>query len=490
MIVEAMPEAGEILGGKYRIERILGEGGMGQVLAARHLHLDQPVAVKLLSREHLGRPMIVERFEREARAAVRLRSEHVARVLDAGRFDDGQPYLVMEYLDGRDLAAELAEAGRLPVAAAIDCVLQVCDAVTEAHLVGIIHRDLKPANIFVTRDGDGAPLLKVLDFGISKLSDEVSDLTSTKMVLGSPPYMSPEQLRASRGADARSDVWSLGVVLYELVSGRRPFLGETLTDLALRISVDPPEPFAPDAPPGLEAVIRRCLAKAPAERYQSVPDLAAALAPFADARGAARIDRIWRRLNPAAAAPSAASSGAFVEAATTLSSATGTFGDGVAPRTGPRWVRIAAVAVAASAIAIGAVVLWPGRGSHDAPGIAPAHQPSPPSAAEAPSGQAAAPSGQAAAASGQAAAADAAPTDAAPAGKSPALTQGAQPTPPATKPAGTGSAGSAAGSAAASATAPVAKPGPQRAPAKPSSRKPAQPGPGSAAPEDLTRSRY
>jgi len=374
-----MVAPGEILGGKYQAERILGQGGMGLVIAARHLNLDQRVAIKLLNQEHLGQPLIVERFLREARASVRLRSEHVARVLDAGRFEDGTPYLVMEYLEGRDLAAELSEVHHLPVAAAVDFVLQVCEAVAEAHHAGIIHRDLKPANMFVTRDADGAPMIKVLDFGISKVTDDASsDLTHTKMVMGSPPYMSPEQLRMSRGVDPRSDVWSLGVVLYELVSGRRPFVGETLTDLVLRISTDPPEPLAANAPPGLEAAIARCLAKAPADRYANMAELAAAVAPFAGPRGLGRAQRIRRRAptgTPIESGPPAAGA----DARTTLSGATGTLDPG-APRS--RAAMIGGAAIVAAVIAVIAVAaVWSG-GSAGPAGAGPAVPP--PAAAAAP----------------------------------------------------------------------------------------------------------
>ncbi|MEO8554418.1 MAG: serine/threonine-protein kinase, partial [Kofleriaceae bacterium] len=305
---------GDILGGRYQVERMLGRGGMGLVVAARHLHLDQRVAIKLLLPEHIEQPLIVERFLREARASVRLRSDHVGRVLDAGRFEEGTPYLVMEYLEGHDLAVELRSVKQLPVAVAIDFILQACEALSEAHQLGIIHRDLKPANLFITRDQNGAAMIKVLDFGISKVVDDpASDLTRTKVVMGSPPYMSPEQLRASRDVDPRSDVWSLGVVLYQLVAGRLPFVGASLTDLALRISTDPPEPLGLAEPIGLESTIVRCFAKAPADRYASASELAVALAPFADFRSVPRIERL-RKLLP---------EGAVDMSPTTLSGATG-----------------------------------------------------------------------------------------------------------------------------------------------------------------------
>ena len=359
---------GDILGGRYQVERVLGRGGMGYVVAARHLHLDQRVAIKLLLAEHLEEPLIVERFLREARASVRLRSEHVGRVFDAGRFDDGVPYLVMEYLEGHDLAVELRTAKQLPVAVAIDFILQACEALAEAHQLGIIHRDLKPANLFIARDADGTTKIKVLDFGISKVADAPSsDLTRTRVVMGSPPYMSPEQLRASRDVDPRSDVWSLGVVLYQLVAGRLPFVGASITDLALRISTDPPDPLGLAEPPGLEATILRCFAKAPGERYGSASELALALAPFADARSAARIERLRRLLPEAPRSTPVAVAAEPAEglSPTTLSGATGSMVSGER-RLRSRAIVVGGVAAATVVIAIAITMRPGGSGSHRA----------------------------------------------------------------------------------------------------------------------------
>src|SRR5512132_1665322 len=208
-----VPVEGEVLAGKYRVERILGKGGMGVVVAAMHLQLGQRVAIKSLLED--ATQETVSRFIREARAAVRLKSEHTARVLDVGDLPDGAPYMVMEYLDGNDLSHLLRSGGALPTADAVLYVLHACEAMAEAHSIGIIHRDLKPANLFLTRGADGAPTIKVLDFGISKLmheqqgEDEVQ-LTRTSALLGSPLYMSPEQLRSAREATVQSDIWSLG----------------------------------------------------------------------------------------------------------------------------------------------------------------------------------------------------------------------------------------------------------------------------------------
>ncbi|HVJ20233.1 MAG TPA: serine/threonine-protein kinase, partial [Polyangiaceae bacterium] len=210
---------GDLLAGKYRVERVIGVGGMGVVVAARHLHLDVRVALKFLLPSLKQDGEIVARFLREGQAAARIKSEHVGRIMDVGSFDDGSPYLVMEYLEGRDLAAELASRGRLSVAEAVAHVLQALEALAEAHQSGIVHRDLKPSNLFLTRRADGSALIKVLDFGISKAAfgeGGEAVLTRSQGIMGSPQYMSPEQIRSAKRVDQRSDIWSTGVILHEL----------------------------------------------------------------------------------------------------------------------------------------------------------------------------------------------------------------------------------------------------------------------------------
>ena len=296
---------GDVLAGKYRVERVLGIGGMGVVVAAHHLHLDERVAIKFVLPEIAdkgGEP--VARFMREGRAAAKIRSEHVARVTDVGALDDGAPYLVMEYLEGKDLQKILEQDGPLPVDEALDYVLQASEALAEAHSIGIVHRDLKPANLFLARRADGSPCVKVLDFGISKMRDKGGlggDMNTTRATLGSPLYMSPEQLVSTGDVDARADLWSLGVILYELLSGRLPYEADTLPQLVAQVLQTAPTPLRtllPELPVELDAVVMRCLQPATA-RYQNIGELAAALAPFAPRRAHISIERIARLLGSA-----------------------------------------------------------------------------------------------------------------------------------------------------------------------------------------------
>ncbi len=295
-----MYDVGALLADKYRIDRVLGNGGMGVVVAATHVHLGQPVALKLLRDSLLDDVKMVARFVREARASAQLRSEHICKVSDVGTLETNVPYIVMELLAGRDLATLLEEAGALPITLAVHYVLQACLGVAEAHAHSIVHRDLKPANLFLTSRPDGSVLIKVLDFGIAKATKDIDfSLTRTDTVIGSPGYMSPEQLRSARDADSRTDVWGLGVTLFELVAGRPPFKADSLTELTLRVAVDPTPPLGVHAPPGFEQVIGRCLEKDPNARFQNVAELAFALAPYGGPYAAELASAIGRVLDVA-----------------------------------------------------------------------------------------------------------------------------------------------------------------------------------------------
>jgi eukaryotic-like serine/threonine-protein kinase len=293
---------GDVLVGKYRVERVLGRGGMGIVVAARHLRLEERVAIKLLHPDALSNAEAVARFEREARAAAKIKSEHVARVSDVGTLDNGCPYMIMEYLEGEDLAAWLSQRGPLAIDQAVEFILQTCEAMAEAHGLGIVHRDLKPANLFCIRRTDGLPSIKVLDFGISKIDGPGLDITHAGAVMGSPLYMSPEQMVSARSVDARTDIWALGVILYELISGRGPFHGENLPEVCMSIARQPTPSLRatrPETPANLDAVIAKCLQKDRKKRYSNVAELAMALAPFAPKRAKVLVDRISRVIESA-----------------------------------------------------------------------------------------------------------------------------------------------------------------------------------------------
>ncbi len=301
------PKEGDVLAGKYRIEKILGRGGMGLVVAATHLQLGQLVAIKFLFQP--GNREVVARFLREARAAVRLRSEHVARVIDVGELENGAPYMVMEHLRGSDLSDQIRAHGALPMTTAVDYVLQTCEAMAEAHSAGIIHRDLKPANLFLTTTPDGTKSVKVLDFGISKVGGGTDDqgvegmqLTKTEMVLGSPLYMSPEQLKSSKDVDVRADIWALGCILYQLLTGNVPFNTGVFSELVLKVNLEPPTPLATyrgDIPPALEAAVMKCLEKKPEGRFQNVGELALAIADFGPETGRLSAEKAARVIEAA-----------------------------------------------------------------------------------------------------------------------------------------------------------------------------------------------
>ncbi|HEX3771721.1 MAG TPA: serine/threonine-protein kinase [Polyangiaceae bacterium] len=304
---------GALIDGKYRLERLIGKGAMGAVFEAHHELLGRRVALKLIAEEHANNPDAARRFLNEARAAAGIENEHVARILDAARLEDGAPYMVLEMLEGEDLAQILDRANArkepLGVTKVVDWILQAIEGLAEAHALGIVHRDLKPANLFLARRRDGTSILKVIDFGISKAASPLSadpSLTSTRALLGSPVYMPPEQLRDARSVDARADIWSLGVVLYELLSGDLPFYADNVADLFVAVlegEVPSLRARRSDVPPDLEAVILRCLRREVAERHRDVAELAEALAPFGPVGSDAAVRRI-RHLVEHASRPS------------------------------------------------------------------------------------------------------------------------------------------------------------------------------------------
>jgi hypothetical protein len=314
---------GEVLAGKYRIEGRLGAGGMGELVAARHLLLGEKVAIKFMSGDSWEQKEAVARFVQEARAAIRIHSEHVVRVLDVAVLESGVPYIVMEHLAGSDLAALLAAKGPLPVPNAVDHLLEACEAVAEAHRLGIVHRDLKPANLFLSQREGAAPMVKVLDFGISKNtrlaaetanvagSTQVSASTLPKTLLGSPFHMSPEQMESARDVDHRTDIWALGVTLFELVTGKPPYGGTTLIQVYSKMMASGTPPWKRSlrgAAASLEDVLAKCLARRREDRYADIDALAKALAPFGSARAMESAQRIARiqagaELDDATAAP-------------------------------------------------------------------------------------------------------------------------------------------------------------------------------------------
>ena len=284
---ETPPDVGSLVGGKYRIERMIGQGAMGAVYAACHEALQKRVALKILFEEHVHSQETVNRFFNEARAAAGIESDHVARVLDVGQLETGAPFMALELLEGADLAAVLQQGTRLSVHDVVDWVLQALEALAEAHSLGIVHRDLKPANLFLARRRDGTRVVKVLDFGISKFSGLTGaqpTFTVTSSILGSPVYMAPEQLRNAKSVDARADIWAMGVVIYELLSGSVPFVADSVAELFVAVLEHVPaslQTCRPDIPPELDEVVMRCLSRDVEARFRDVGELAVALAPFA-----------------------------------------------------------------------------------------------------------------------------------------------------------------------------------------------------------------
>jgi serine/threonine protein kinase len=370
---------GEVIGGKYRIEGVLGVGAMGIVYAAHHLQLDERVALKALRSELVAYPDAVKRFSREAQAAAKIKNEHVTRVFDVGELADGTPYIVMESLEGEDLAHWLASRGALRLEEAIAFVLQACEALAEAHALGIVHRDLKPSNLFCSRRPDGALSIKILDFGISKiaaLATSAADsgrASGAKSVVGSPFYMSPEQMQSSHDVDHRTDIWALGVILFELLTTAVPFEGESLPEVCVKVATRPPRSLRrlrSDLPEEVEATIAKCLEKDPDKRFENLAEFAGSLFPFAGKGARLSIERIVQvsrraRTTAAKAAADGASTLRHSDRPTIRP-----FGATVPPSrvdtSGHLYVGLAGAAV----VALGVVLFWTrpiGNGEHSRP---------------------------------------------------------------------------------------------------------------------------
>ncbi|HEY3495614.1 MAG TPA: serine/threonine-protein kinase [Polyangiaceae bacterium] len=362
-MADAPVGVGEVVSGRYRIDRLIGSGSMGFVLAGWHLELDQPVALKFLNPEVLERNEAAQRFRREVRATAKIKSEHVARVIDVGALESGIPYMVMELLQGNNLEEELFRRGVLPVEEAVGYMLEAVEALAEAHAAGIIHRDLKPANLFIARRADRSRLIKVLDFGISKsLLDSHApgdmSLTAAGVIIGSPLYMSPEQMRSTKDADYRSDIWSLGAILFQLVTGRPPYIGDTIPEICAQLYSDPvpvPSSLLSTLPRELDAVLLCALARNPDERYQTVAEFGASLADFAPqsrvhAERAQRVLAVTRGAFPSSEWPSAR-----LEEAPTIEASVATLG---APPYGARVRRWALAALLLVGLVVLGLVGW------------------------------------------------------------------------------------------------------------------------------------
>jgi hypothetical protein len=378
--LDGVPCVGDILAGKLRITAVLGVGGMGVVLEGMHLDLDQRVAVKVLKPALAKEPDALTRFVREARAAASIQSRHAVRIFDVGTSDEGLPFIVMERLDGTSIDGLLEERGRLDLPDAVRIVVQAAEAIAEANDRGIVHRDLKPANLFLADvAGTSSGMVKVLDFGISKrmsaseLGHASTSLTAPHTLLGSPQYMSPEQLRTPRDVDARSDVWALGITLFELLAGKVPFESESIPELcALILTGEAPRlsELRRDVPEALDDVLRRCLAKSPEDRPASVPDFVLALLPFCPPEVRTTAESIAQGAKGTSAAPSRVSRASRAEG-----------GADRASRRGTSW--IAVLGGATAALAISAFVLW-GRAERANPRAAAPSPPATPTAAPGP----------------------------------------------------------------------------------------------------------
>ena len=470
-----------MVGGRYRVGKTLGRGGMGEVVEAKHEQLGTRVAIKVMRAERAQKPELIERFLREARAAAQLQGEHVCRVHDFGTLEAGPPYMVMELLTGRDLASIIKDEGGIEPGLAARYITQACEAMAEAHALGIIHRDLKPSNLFLCLRPDGTTSIKVLDFGIAKAIGHDSALTDTDHAIGSPAYMSPEQVRSSKAVDARTDIWSLGIVMFELLTGKLPFEADNPAGLALAITTQKAPALPPAVPKKLAEAVKRCLHRDAERRYADVGELAAALEPFVTKEDKPATS-LARRLSTGPVLvdgalttpeiPSNKQAGARITTSKHMS--------GEIQRSESRRSFLPLGLAIAGALAIGSIVTYVAVGGRGNDEPSPAAAPAPSGTTAAPSGTTAAPSGTATAPSGTTATA---PVDAGtaevPSGAATANAAATATAATMTDAAATTNAAATTGSAA-----PADAPG---APAKHPARKHAAPPPPTT---DLSKSRY
>ena len=309
---------GETIAGKFKVVKVLGSGGMGVVIEAEHLLLQQRVALKFMGPQVASDPEATRRFLREARAAAGIPSEHVVKILDVATLDDGAPYIVMERLEGADLSTVLEREGRLEASRAVGYVLEAMEALAHAHGKGIVHRDLKPANLFLAARDDGSRVVKVLDFGIAKAEEQPGSpgVTTSRTVLGSPRYMAPEQMQSAKDVDMRADIWALGTILFELVAGRPAFVGDTLAALTVAICAGEKPSLSeafPPVSPALAAAVSGCLERSRDARTRDVAALARALCPLGPPSARASMERIVATLPSSVGEPARASSRTCVE---------------------------------------------------------------------------------------------------------------------------------------------------------------------------------
>jgi serine/threonine-protein kinase len=371
-----MSDVGDLVADRYRLGRLVARGGMGAVYEAQHTFLARRVAIKLLAGD-FRRPGALQRFEREAKAAGALESEHIAAVVDYGVVANGEPFLVMEYVEGEDLAHLLERARVLPAVRAVNLAIDVCRGLAVAHEKGIVHRDLKPSNVMVARRSDNTDLAKILDFGVAKLPGEPTS-TSPGALLGTASYMPPEQARDPKTVDARADLYSVGVMLYEMLTGERPHPGDTPSLVVYHLLHERAVPLRerrPDLPEALAEVVEKAMAHDADARFTSATELLRALAPFAGERRAAEDGRREADVSRASLA----------SAVTATSAEAAPFARGAPPEPKPgrrvTGAGAAAAAVAAILVAWTAYAAWR-PAPHGAAG---------PQAQEAPSASAAAP---------------------------------------------------------------------------------------------------